>query len=89
MELLTGIEDRHKRFLRYLHRTDTLHSFFTLFLFLQQFHLSRYIPAVELLGYIFAESFDSFSCDNFSTFHFLPKVRGQDRLISDSTRLPG
>ena len=64
MDLLVHLEDRHKRLLRDLDRSDGLHTLLALFLLLEQLALTRDIAAVALSKNVLATRLDGGTGDD-------------------------
>jgi hypothetical protein len=63
--LFIEFQNGRKRFLRHFHLADLAHALFALFLFFEQFTLSRDVTAVTLGQHVFSQCTDCFPGNDF------------------------
>src|SRR5260370_31754239 len=64
---LLRFEHLNESFLRNVDLADALHSFFSFFLFLQEFAFPGDVAAVAFRGHVFSQGRNALPCNNFST----------------------
>ena len=69
--LSINLQNREKRFLRYLNLPQLLHALLSFFLLFEQLLLSRYVTTITLCGDIFSERFDRLPRDNLAAYSSL------------------